>query len=237
MKENICGIYKITNNLNGKFYIGKSVNIWNRWRQHRCAKDNAPIHRAMKKYGKDNFSLEILEQCSKEELDLKEKQWIAFYDGYYNINCYNATMGGDGASHPVKLSTQQVFEIIHLLKTTDIPITEIAIKYQVSTKTISDINNGKSRLSSTENYPLRLPKIAKEKKEYIPQYTQTNKEVQSYHSYKIGQYDLNSKELITIFPSAREAARIIGCNHNSILKALKSETHISYGYIWKKIDG
>lgn len=62
----ICGIYRITNKINGKSYIGQSVNIKNRWYVHKATKDDYPIHRAIRKYGKNNFSWEILEECSEQ---------------------------------------------------------------------------------------------------------------------------------------------------------------------------
>lgn len=150
-----CGIYKIVNNINNKFYIGKSVNIENRWKQHCYAKDSSPIHVAIQKYGKENFSFYILEECSLEDLNQREIYWINLYSGYEDYNCYNATRGGDGASHPVKISHQQLLEIIDLLKTSNLSFIEIANKFNTSPTTISSINVGKSRRLIDEKYPLR----------------------------------------------------------------------------------
>ena len=110
MREIICGIYKITNQLNKKFYIGQSVDIHKRWLTHCRDTDNCPIHKAIQKYGKENFSLEILEECSKEELNEKEIFWIKKYNGYESSDCYNATRGGEGASHPIKISQEDLEE-------------------------------------------------------------------------------------------------------------------------------
>ena len=71
-----CGIYKIENLINGKVYIGKSIEIEKRWQKHLNAKDNFLIHKALRKYGKENFSFTILEECSLFDLDAKEKFWI-----------------------------------------------------------------------------------------------------------------------------------------------------------------
>ena len=229
----ICGIYKITNQLNGKFYIGKSVNIYKRWLEHCRSKDTCPIHKAIQKYGKENFSLKILEECTKQELNNKEIFWIQRYNGYQDSNCYNATRGGDGASHPVKLTYNNVLEIVNLLKTTDESIRKIADFYNVSSKTISNINNGHSRILENQQYPIRKKNFIKKDK-YNPQYTITGKEIQRYHSTQIGQY--NEKwELINIYPSIREAARIIKCHPESIRKALKSKTHKSCNFLWKQV--
>lgn len=67
-----CGIYKITNQINGKCYIGQSVNIERRWQEHKrfnSREQLAIIHQAFRKYGLENFSFEILEECSQEQLD------------------------------------------------------------------------------------------------------------------------------------------------------------------------
>ena len=91
----MIGIYKITNKLNGKVYIGQSIDIDTRWRQHINAKDNFAIHNAIKKYGKENFKFEVLLECPAEMLNVWERDMIALY------NCmspygYNLTEGGEG---------------------------------------------------------------------------------------------------------------------------------------------
>jgi group I intron endonuclease len=64
----ICGVYKITNMINGKIYIGSSNNIYNRWSQHKAslnAKTHNNIHlqNAWNLYGSQNFKFEIIENC------------------------------------------------------------------------------------------------------------------------------------------------------------------------------
>lgn len=93
-------IYMITNKINGKQYVGKTNNtVQERWKEHcidskkfRCNK--RPLYDAMNKYGIENFSIQILEECSWEEASLKEIYWIGKLDTYQNG--YNATLGGDG---------------------------------------------------------------------------------------------------------------------------------------------
>lgn len=93
-------IYKITNILNGKAYIGQTINFKDRKKNHLQAKDKYSIHKAIQKYGKDNFLWEILEECQKEDLNDREIFWIKYYDTYYNG--YNETKGGDNADALVK---------------------------------------------------------------------------------------------------------------------------------------
>ena len=84
-KKNVCGIYKITNLLTEQCYIGQSVNISDRWKQHcKCglgidASATNKLYNSMQKDGVWNFTFELLEQCSKENLNQKEKFWIEMY--------------------------------------------------------------------------------------------------------------------------------------------------------------
>lgn len=93
----MIGIYKITNKVNNKCYIGQSRRIQERWIKHlsnvNTEKYYYKIYKAFKKYGIENFSFEVIEECKEEELSLKEKYWIKFYDSYYNG--YNMTEGGE----------------------------------------------------------------------------------------------------------------------------------------------
>ena len=150
----MCGIYKITNNINKKIYIGKSVNIETRWNQHKYTKDSLPIHHAIQKYGINNFTFEVIEECNPKDLNEKEIYWIKHFNSYSGEG-YNLTQGGDGASHPVLLSNNEVIEIIELLKDNKQTIKQIAELYNVSLRTISDINNGKSRILTNIEYPIR----------------------------------------------------------------------------------
>lgn len=80
---NKCGIYKITNKINNKAYIGCSSNIKRRWAIHKCIyKDSSykeyskELYIDIRKYGIENFSIEILEECKEEDLFKKESYYI-----------------------------------------------------------------------------------------------------------------------------------------------------------------
>ena len=82
----MIGIYKITNLLNGKIYIGKSLDIKRRWMEHKTPKANGndKLHKDIQQYGIENFKFEILEECSENELSQKELCYIKVYKPYYN---------------------------------------------------------------------------------------------------------------------------------------------------------
>lgn len=88
-----CGIYKITNTIDGKCYIGQSIHIEYRWIQHCSSNYDSVIHRAIEKYGKSNFTFQILEECNKESLDEREQYWIKKYNSIVP-NGYNVLSGG-----------------------------------------------------------------------------------------------------------------------------------------------
>lgn len=118
-RQKICGVYCIVNLINDKKYIGKSTDIIRRWRDH-CKiygakteerritlfKRNEILYKEMLVYGKENFNLKVLEQCSKEDLDEKEKYWINKLNTRtkeYGGNGYNIAKGGNiSALHEVK---------------------------------------------------------------------------------------------------------------------------------------
>ena len=96
-------IYKVTCLKNNKIYIGKTESsIYQRWKEHCKAAFleshgdyNFAFHRAIRKYGIENFQVEEIDRCEdSEELKEKEKYWINFFDSYKNG--YNSTFGGDG---------------------------------------------------------------------------------------------------------------------------------------------
>ena len=83
--ESFSGIYKITNLITNEIYIGKSSDIRNRWQQHcktvfNCGTIASSIlHINMRKYGIENFSFEVVERVSKDQLGAREKFYIDFY--------------------------------------------------------------------------------------------------------------------------------------------------------------
>lgn len=157
----MIGIYKIENLVNGKIYIGQSQNISQRWIAHRNRPFNtnalqydSPLYRAIRKYGLENFSFEVLEETSKEELNEKEIYWIAKFNSNNLDKGYNLTSGGDAITNGI-LSLDQVHEIYDLLSQTAISQEEIAKKYGISQRTVSSINIGQTWVETNRIYPIR----------------------------------------------------------------------------------
>ena len=96
---NIYSIYRAVNKVNGKIYIGFDSNWPHRKNSHKCYHKEAKnkFHRAIKKYGWDNFDWEIIYQSKDmlHTLNVMERYFIKQYDSFKNG--YNSTLGGEGS--------------------------------------------------------------------------------------------------------------------------------------------
>ena len=105
----VCGIYKITNTLNGKVYIGQSIDIRERFYEHKrklrlhqhC---NRYLQNAWDKHG-EYFEFEVIEECSLDDLDKREMYWIGRYNSDDQKRGYNI-MGGGQANRAVAEQTK-----------------------------------------------------------------------------------------------------------------------------------
>lgn len=149
-------IYKITNKINGKSYIGQTIqNVKERFYQHcatKCSQAilNMVIHKAINKYGKSNFTIEVIEEVESTNLNDRERYWIRYYDSYNNG--YNSTEGGqDGIKLFKNLDTESIIREYKSGKS----LREIGRLFNVDKQTIKDLlvrNN--INLRTTRTYKL-----------------------------------------------------------------------------------
>ena len=147
-------IYKITNNVNGKVYVGQTKqNVRDRFYRH-CSRIgsthelNMAIHKAIRKYGKQNFTLEVIEET--ENLNEREKYWIAFYDSYKTG--YNSTLGGQNGYKPFK--EEHTSEIIEKYKEGK-SLREIGKLFNLDKQTVKGLLlRNKVAIRSTRTYKL-----------------------------------------------------------------------------------
>lgn len=138
--KNIGYIYKITNKINGRCYIGQtSQNAKKRWKEHikvytnpKCYNYNYPLYKAFRKYGIKKFEFEVIEECEIQDLNKREIYWISYYNSYKEG--YNQTLGGDGCIK-YELNESEVVEIYNKEKN----IKKVARKYNCSKTVIKKI--------------------------------------------------------------------------------------------------
>ena len=128
-------IYKITNKVNGKSYIGQTrYTVEFRWRQHQHKKDNCYFHNAIHKYGVENFIVETIEECDVEDLNSREIFYIAKYNTFKDG--YNLTIGGDGNR---RLLLDDKYDEIKSLYLSGFSSNKIATLYKVDKASIVKI--------------------------------------------------------------------------------------------------
>lgn len=155
-------IYIIKNDINTKVYIGQALDSKKRFESHckKSNKDNSLIDKAIQKYGKEHFWFEILES-QIENYNEREKYWIKYYNSKKPFG-YNILDGGEepphyfGDNHPsTKISDKDVLLLKKDLAETQISLSKLAEKYNISKKQVLRINQGLSRASLNEQYPIR----------------------------------------------------------------------------------
>ena len=206
-------IYKITNKINGKIYIGQTIGtLSKRWREHCFQASNGEktyhLYYAMRKYGIENFMIEEVERCSNNLLNEREIYWIAKYNSYNNG--YNLTLGGDGAN------TSKHAEIFKLWDE-GFGVKQISEKVNYNRNTVSNI------LSGYKNYSIQ----ESNRRAHI----NTGK----VFSKPVLQLDKITEEIIAEYDSLAQAERETGINHANISMVCnkKSGHYTAGGYKWK----
>lgn len=218
-------IYKITNDINNKVYIGKTEgSLARRFAEHckdsqKREEEQRPLYSAMRKYGVEHFSIELIEECDIEIVSMREQYWIGFYKGY--TDGYNATLGGDGKAY---INREEILDLWSSGKS----LKEIVEIVKHDTGWVSQIlqSNGvdKTEISkrSQKHWGNRAPK-------------------------EVLMLDKNTNEVLRTFESTREAARYLISKDSLNAKSESGySSHISevcngkrktcQGYKWRYAD-
>lgn len=244
-------IYKITNNKNNKIYIGQTIKQrpTDRYSQHRYLathpqqeKGMSYLHKAMNKYGLENFSFEVIEQIDNSQLNTKQQYWIQYYDSMIP-NGYNMTEGGEGTQG---YSRQQSIE--ERLKRQQSNKKYYAehpeVKQQIGKRTKKLWENTQYRQKVTEGvhkFYNQHPDIFKGQnnpfygKHHTEQSLQKIKEAAKKRQLPIAQLDKDTLETIKVYDGVKVAQRELQVSHGWISKAAK-QNKVAYGYRWKFIQ-
>lgn len=236
-----CGIYSITNILNGKRYIGQTYNFKYRWMRHRsCLKHgtehNAHLQAAWSKYGADNFKFEIIERCPFKDLDDREIYWINYYDS--KNTGYNFADGGLGCKG-YKHSQEEIMKM-RMIQNPE-PILQIDLNGNILNEFVSageagdylgkDSVSGIKRCCDGDKYKTAYGYIWIYRKDLDK--FKLEDHVTSYkNDVPVSQYT-KENTLLKKWTTARDAAKSINGSSPEILKVCTGE-RVSYkGFVWK----
>ena len=243
----MIGIYKITNQITNKVYIGQSINIQYRWKQHKQqAKNNRKnnkLYQAMRKYGIENFLFEVIEQCkfSQQQLDNRQRYWIEYYNSYENG--YNSTRGGQIEGSWAIYNPDD----IRKLWDQGYSFKEIQEKIGCSKGIVQQRLQGYSDYNAITSHSRGAIKAIQDGKmnhlHNTPE-TMTAQQAKYFYTNKsVHQYNLNG-EYIASYDSLSAAARATSPNKTSDQTNISHAIHhkdnqkIAYGYQWstEKVD-
>ena len=203
-------IYVITNDINGKQYVGKTeTTIEERFKEHQkdCYKprcEKRPLYAAMRKYGIEHFSIQELEETNNA--CEREIYWIEKLETFHNG--YNATKGGDGKPY---LDYDLIIETYKQVQNCN----EVARIVGCHTDSVQNIlkSAGITLVSSQEINKKRLSKA-------------------------VNQYDLKTHEFITSYSSLIDAERALNKprGHTHIAEVCKGKRKSAYGYYWQFVE-
>jgi len=223
LKLTVQGIYKITNKINGKVYIGSSNKVNIRWNNHKSSlrnnrHANEHLQRSWNRYGEESFIFEIIEAVEDDsQLLIREQFYIDFYKSHDYIFGYNiSTVAGRPINlnqlkgedcNLSKLKESEIKLISEMLIDPNITQEEIANKFNVDPSTISAIKNNKSwKHVESDEKKLRRKKSPSAKSKYLGVYPRETKNGIRY--------------AISIFPEGKKGNRLnFGTYSNEIAAA------------------
>ena len=238
----------IKNNINNKSYIGQSINIENRWTHHKSELNNNRhindyLQNAWNKYGEDNFSFIVIEECKESELNEKEIYYINKYNSMNNG--YNLCEGGNGIR-----GYRHTKEEIEKMRMIQNPKTVLQIDSQLN---IVNKWHGTSHISKELGYSKRNIDLCCKmeyghktaygyywfyEEDYINDkinwdyYLSEQKII--YDGKKVVQKDLNGN-IISTFISIMDAHKKTKINRQSIQYCLQGKQKYAKGFIFEYI--
>jgi hypothetical protein len=238
-------VYKITNNSNGKIYIGKTNDLEKRWYNHvYCAlvnKEPTYFYNAIRKYGAKNFSIEVIEERLSEELVLeRETHWIDFLKSRRRDIGYNMTDGGDGVSglkHTEENKEKQRVKMLgrkasnetkaKMSKAHKGQMVSLETKEKIS-KANSGENNGMFGKSITKETRNKLSEFqsARQRKPLTKEHKRQNSEMARNQDRKFRISIEIKNEIVQLYAAGnytkRQLSEKFGLKYNSVVKIIRT---------------
>lgn len=204
-------IYKITNDVNDKVYIGRTLfSIEKRWKGHLSASKRVrckhfPLYVAMNSIGVEHFRIEAIGECSDEVSFDRETFWVKEYDSFNNG--YNATFGGAGSPYVN---------------------TALILFLWVGNMTIKEITQFTGYCKESVTEALKSHGIT------------TKDFIQRVHDRKLPELDMFSKEGVFLkrFKNVSEACKFLNLSptKSHIYSVCTGKRKTAHGYIWKYVQ-
>ena len=264
-------IYKITNNINGKIYIGQTrVTEPQRWQQHvwhaynNSNNDSLLLCKAIRKYGKENFTRTIVEECDNWFLNEREKYWIKYFDSTNHNIGYNVAEGGEGhfkysdeeilkaytdydsitkASEATGISRGQISKRLQAMSidtSHEVPVCQ----YDLQGNFIKEYSTmaEAAKETSTPLYYIREQGVYNKflwlhkNNAQMPQERLSQLSNLAHNLLDIQQYN-ELGELVAEFSNASEASKKTGINISSIKAASSGRQVSAGGFLWVRVYG
>jgi group I intron endonuclease len=210
------GVYKITNKLNGKVYIGSSTNLEQRKMDHFkpstlvSHRSHLPLYQDIKCYGVENFNFEVIEYCKEDELVQREDFYLSKVQG---SDCYNSVYKSI-TMHDEEFSEANSRRLTEMNK-----------------RKWKDPEYRRQRSETSKAYQATVPYEERAKSiEGLNKYTNSIK-------LPVGQYDKEGN-LIATFEGVREAERAMNLPNDTIGKVCRGVKYrkTAAGFVWKYLD-
>lgn len=244
-EDKICflkkaGIYYFKCLVSNKGYVGQSNNINRRIREHLChlrenRHSNVHWQNSWNKYGEENYTWEVLEYCSVEELNERETYWIKELNTL-SPNGFNHTCGGD-CQHEISDDLRSKFQECWTIERRN--------KQKIISKSLMDslteeerIERGKKISNAfTDDRKERMRDFKKQFWENIPEEKRlemSQKQSQNHHDVSGGNNPRAKKviclETNEIFATMKEAAKYYGMNYTTIKNHMRGVAKSAKGY-------
>lgn len=212
------GVYKITNLITNKNYIGVSVHIEQRQEEHKKGKGNKELFKDFIFYGLINFSFEIIEECSKEKFNEREPYQIKYYNAY--TNGYNKNPGGiEGNLQAIEVTKKEIYCYDlngNFIKKYD-SLSDAERELKIS-------NSNISRAAKTNGRTLQYQQRYNYEEKILPYKRKcfTGRQTQGNIIKKVKQYDKNFNYIAT-YDSITLAAEKTGANATCIGEICKTK--------------